>query len=208
MQADLNTILPEIVISVYAMLALLGAVYTSKDKLAGLVTYATAGLLLLVAAWIGLNGSGATTAFGGMFVDDAFARFAKVTILLSAAAVLVMGIGYLERHKMMKFEYPILVALSVVGMMFMVSAGDLMALYMGLELQSLALYVIAAMRRDSLRSTEAGLSISYWGLCPQACCSMVLRWCTAMPARRSSQALWPRRAMGLRLWAFYLVLSL
>ncbi len=92
-----------------------------------------------------------------MFVDDAFARFAKVTILLSAAAVLVMGMGYLERHKMMKFEYPILVALSVVGMMFMVSAGDLMALYMGLELQSLALYVIAAMRRDSLRSTEAGL---------------------------------------------------
>jgi NADH-quinone oxidoreductase subunit N len=157
MQADLNTILPEIVISVYAMLALLGAVYTSKDKLAGLVTYATAGLLLLVAAWIGLNGGGATTAFGGMFVDDAFARFAKVTILLAAAAVLVMGMGYLERHKMMKFEYPILVALSVVGMMFMVSAGDLMALYMGLELQSLALYVIAAMRRDSLRSTEAGL---------------------------------------------------
>jgi len=157
MQADLNTILPEIVISVYAILALLGAVYTSKDKLAGLVTYATAGLLLLVAAWIGLSGVGATTAFGGMFVDDAFARFAKVTILLSAAAVLVMGMGYLERHKMMKFEYPILVALSVVGMMFMVSAGDLMALYMGLELQSLALYVIAAMRRDSLRSTEAGL---------------------------------------------------
>ena len=157
MQADLNTILPEIVISVYAMLALLGAVYTSKDKLAGLVTYATAGLLLLVAAWIGLSGVGATTAFGGMFVDDAFARFAKVTILLSAAAVLVMGMGYLERHTMMKFEYPILVALSVVGMMFMVSAGDLMALYMGLELQSLALYVIAAMRRDSLRSTEAGL---------------------------------------------------
>ena len=157
MQADLNTILPEIVISVYAMLALLGAVYTSKDKLAGLVTYATAGLLLLVAAWIGLSGVGATNAFGGMFVDDAFARFAKVTILLSAAAVLVMGMGYLERHKMMKFEYPILVALSVVGMMFMVSAGDLMALYMGLELQSLALYVIAAMRRDSLRSTEAGL---------------------------------------------------
>jgi NADH-quinone oxidoreductase subunit N len=157
MQADLNTILPEIVISVYAMLALLGAVYTCKDKLAGLLTYTTAGLFLLVAVWIGLGSSGASTAFGGMFVDDAFARFAKVTILLSAAAVLVMGMGYLERHKMMKFEYPVLIALSVVGMMFMVSAGDLMALYMGLELQSLALYVIAAMRRDSLRSTEAGL---------------------------------------------------
>ncbi|WP_298675986.1 NADH-quinone oxidoreductase subunit NuoN [uncultured Lentibacter sp.] len=157
MQADLNTILPEIVISVYAMLALLAAVYTQKDRLAGPLTYGTAGLFLVVALWIGLGGQGTSSAFGGMFVEDAFARFAKVTILLSAAAVLVMGMGYLERHKMMKFEYPLLVALSVVGMMFMVSAGDLMALYMGLELQSLALYVIAAMRRDSLRSTEAGL---------------------------------------------------
>lgn len=157
MQADLNTILPEITISVYAMLALLAAVYTSKDKLAGLLTYVTAGLFLLVAVWVGLSDSSATTAFGGMFVDDAFARFAKVTILLSAAAVLVMGLEYLERHQMMKFEYPILIALSVVGMMVMVSSGDLMTLYMGLELQSLALYVIAAMRRDSLRSTEAGL---------------------------------------------------
>ncbi len=158
MQADLNTILPEIVIAVYAMLALLGAVYTSKDKLAPLITWATAGLFLVVALWIGLGGDGTTNvAFGGMFHDDAFARFAKVVILLSAAAVLVMGMGFLERLQMMKFEYPVLVALSVVGMMFMVSAGDLMALYMGLELQSLSLYVIAAMRRDSLRSTEAGL---------------------------------------------------
>ena len=71
MQADLNTILPEIVIAVYAMLALIGAVYTSKDKLAGLLTYTTAGLFLIVAAWIGLDGNGAGTAFGGMFVDDA-----------------------------------------------------------------------------------------------------------------------------------------
>jgi len=158
MQADLTTILPEIVIAVYAMLALLGAVYTSKDKLAPLITWATAGLFLVLALWIGLGSDGAAReAFGGMFQDDAFARFAKVVILLSAAAVLVMGMGFLERHEMMKFEYPILVALSVVGMMFMVSAGDLMALYMGLELQSLSLYVIAAMRRDSLRSTEAGL---------------------------------------------------
>ncbi len=157
MQADLNTILPEILIAVYAMLALVFAVYTGKDKLAGTITYLTAAVFLVVAAFIGLGGSGAQSAFGGMFQDDAFARFAKVTILLSAAAVLVMGMGFLEKRQMMKFEYPLLVALSVVGMMFMVSAGDLMALYMGLELQSLALYVIAAMRRDSVRSTEAGL---------------------------------------------------
>lgn len=92
-----------------------------------------------------------------MFVNDAFARFAKVTILVAAAAVLVMGEDFLTRRNLLRFEYPVLVALAALGMMMMVSAGDLMALYMGLELQSLALYVIAAMRRDSLKSTEAGL---------------------------------------------------
>jgi NADH-quinone oxidoreductase subunit N len=92
-----------------------------------------------------------------MFVDDGFARFAKVVILVSAAAVLVMSESYMQQRGLLKFEYPILVALAVVGMMVMVSAGDLMALYMGLELQSLALYVVASLRRDSVKSTEAGL---------------------------------------------------
>ncbi len=104
-----------------------------------------------------MTGTGARVAFGGMFIDDGFARFAKVVILLSAAAVLVMGQDFMARRGMLKFEYPVLVTLSAVGMMMMVSAGDLMALYMGLELQSLALYVVAAMRRESVRSTEAGL---------------------------------------------------
>ncbi len=156
-QADLNVILPEIVLSLYAMGALIGAVYSGKDKLAAPLIWATAALMAALGLWIGMTGTGARPAFGGMFIDDGFARFAKVTILLSAAAVLVMGQDYMARRNMLKFEYPILVTLSAVGMMMMVSAGDLMALYMGLELQSLALYVVAAMRRDSLRSTEAGL---------------------------------------------------
>ena len=156
-QADLTIILPEILLSLYAMAALLFGVYTGKDKVAPLLTWTTAGAVVLVAAWIGLNGEGANAAFGGMFHDDAFARFSKVTILLSAAAVLLMSQEYMERRGLLRFEYPVLVTLSVVGMMVMVSAGDLMALYMGLELQSLALYVIASLRRDSLKSTEAGL---------------------------------------------------
>jgi NADH-quinone oxidoreductase subunit N len=155
--ADLNIILPEILISVYAMVALVAAVYTGKDKLASLLVWTTAGLFLVMAAWIGLSGEGANSAFGGMFNDDPFARFAKVMILLAASAVLVMGKGYMAHRDMLKFEYPMLVALSVVGMMMMVSAGDLMALYMGLELQSLALYVVASLRRASAKSTEAGL---------------------------------------------------
>ena len=110
-----------------------------------------------MAFYIGVTGEGTRIAFGGMFVDDAFARFAKVTILLSAAAVLLIGLDRMARTDILRFEYPILVTLAVIGMMMMVSAGDLMALYMGLELQSLALYVVASLRRDSVRSTEAGL---------------------------------------------------
>ena len=156
--ADLNVILPEIVLSLFAILALLGAVYTSKDKTGSLLVWLTAGLMVLLAIWIGMTGTGETRiAFNGLFIEDGFARFAKVTILLSAAAVLAMSEAYMKSRGLLRFEYPVLVALSVVGMMMMVSAGDLMSLYMGLELQSLALYVVASLRRDSLKSTEAGL---------------------------------------------------
>jgi NADH-quinone oxidoreductase subunit N len=157
MQADLSVILPEILISVYAMAALLFVAYTGKDRMAGMLTWLTAAVLVVMALWIGITGEGDRTAFGGMFNDDGFARFAKVATLLSAAAIMVMGQDYMARRDMLRFEFPLLIALASVGMMMMVSAGDLMALYMGLELQSLALYVVAALRRDSARSTEAGL---------------------------------------------------
>ncbi|MDO6589808.1 MULTISPECIES: NADH-quinone oxidoreductase subunit NuoN [Rhodobacterales] len=155
--ADIQIVMPEILLAIYAMLALLAAVYTNKDKSASLLTWVTSGLFVLMGLWIGINGQGTQTAFDGMFNDDGFSRFAKVAILLSAAAVLMMSEAYMKRRGLLRFEYPILVALSVVGMMVMVSAGDLMALYMGLELQSLSLYVVASLRRDSVKSTEAGL---------------------------------------------------
>ncbi len=154
---DYIIVLPEIILGIYAMAALLLAVYTGKDALAVTLTWATAGLFVALALWIGLGNHGDRAAFGGMFIDDPFARFAKVTILLSAAAVLAMAQDYMTRHGLLRFEFPILVTLAVLGMCMMVSAGDLMALYMGLELQSLSLYVVAAMRRDSVKSTEAGL---------------------------------------------------
>ena len=154
---DFSIVLPELVLAVFAMAALMFGVYTTKDKVAGLILQVTAGLFVAMAIWIGLNGQGTNPAFGGMFIDDAFSRFAKITILLSAAAVLLVGQDYMARRDLLRFEYPILVALSVLGMMMMVSAGDLMSLYMGLELQSLALYVVASLRRDSAKSSEAGL---------------------------------------------------
>lgn len=154
---DLSIILPEIILSVYAMGALLIGVYGGKDSLAPAIVWGTSALFVATAAWIGFQGTGTATAFGGMFVDDAFARFAKVTILLSAAAVLIMSESYMARRNILRFEYPLLITLAAVGMMMMVSAGDLIALYMGLELQSLSLYVVASLRRDSVKSTEAGL---------------------------------------------------
>ena len=157
MSADLNIILPEIFLSVFAMLGLLFGAYGGKDRLASVFVWATSAVLVAVAAWIGFQGAGTGSAFGGMFVDDGFARFAKVTILLSAAAILLMSENYMARRDLLRFEYPMLIALACVGMMVMVSAGDLIALYMGLELQSLSLYVVAALRRDSVKSTEAGL---------------------------------------------------
>ncbi len=155
--ADFQTALPEFALAMFAMLSLLIVVYTGKDRFAIPLVWITAGVMVLIAAWIGIGGSGTRMAFGGLFNDDPFARFGKVMILLSAAATLAVGQDYMERRGLLRFEFPILVTLAVLGMMMMVSAGDLMLLYMGLELQSLALYVVAALRRDSAKSTEAGL---------------------------------------------------
>ncbi len=154
---DFSTILPEVLLAGYAIAALLFAVFTGKDAIAAALTWLTAGVMLALALLIGLSGQAPGVAFGGLFIDDLFARFAKIVILVSAAAVLVIGQDHAGRRGLGRFEYPILITLAVVGMMMMVSAGDLMSLYMGLELQSLSLYVLAALKRDSVKSTEAGL---------------------------------------------------
>ena len=154
---DLSIILPEIFLSLYVMVALVGAVYTLKDEIAQKVTWLTAFVFILLAFWMIFSEAQTEIAFGGMFINDAFSRFSKTIILLSGAVVLIMGQDYMSRRGFLRFEYPLILAFSVVGMMVMVSAGDLIAFYMGLELQSLALYIIAAFKRDSLKSTEAGL---------------------------------------------------
>lgn len=154
---DFSTILPELLLAIYAMVALLAGAYFGKDAIARPLLWTTVVALLLAGFYIGAGAQEPQVAFHGMFIDDAFARFAKVTILISAAAVLAMSVDYLSRHGLMRFEYPILITLAAIGMMMMVSAGDLLSLYMGLELQSLALYVVAAIRRESTKSSEAGL---------------------------------------------------
>jgi len=153
---DINVILPELVIAGFAMAILMWGVY-SKREVGAQALWLVSLLFIGVGAWIALAGFGSHEAFNGMFINDAFARFAKITMLWSGAAVMLLSREHLTRAKLLKFEFPVLVALAMVGMMMMVSAGDMMSLYMGLELQSLSLYVIAAFNRNSLRSSEAGL---------------------------------------------------
>ncbi len=95
--------------------------------------------------------------FENAFISDGFARFMKVLVLSASALSLVLSFDFLRHARLMKFEFPVLVLLATAGMMIMVSANDLIPLYLGLELQSLALYVVAAMQRDNVRSSEAGL---------------------------------------------------
>ncbi|MDM7255761.1 MAG: NADH-quinone oxidoreductase subunit NuoN, partial [Paracoccus sp. (in: a-proteobacteria)] len=131
--------------------------FFGKDAIAKPILWVTVAVLLDTAAVIGLNQNPAATGFHGMLIDDALSRFAKVVALISAAAVMAMSADYFDSRGMMRFELPVLITLAVLGMMVMVSAGALISLYMGLELQSLSLYVIASLRRDSVRSSEAGL---------------------------------------------------
>jgi NADH-quinone oxidoreductase subunit N len=157
MNPDFGLILPEIVLACAAMALLMLGAYRGGDRQASLINWLSAGTLVVVALWIATAGGPDQVAFAGAFVSDGFARFAKVLVLLSAAAVLVLADPWLTRRGIMKFEFPILILLSSVGMMVMVSAGDLIALYMGLELMSFSSYIIVAINRDSVRSTEAGL---------------------------------------------------
>lgn len=155
---DFTTILPEFGLAVFAMLALMGGVFAGMNAVARQVLWLSVLALIVAAGFIGLQDEPAQgVAFGGMFIDDGFARFAKIVVLVTTAAVLAMSADYMHRHGFLAFEYPVLMLLTTVGMMLMVSAGDLIILYMGLELHSLALYVMAAMRKNSLRSSEAGL---------------------------------------------------
>ncbi len=145
--------LPEILLALGAMgLLMLGAYRERSSDLVSL----GAVMLLAAAAFIAISLPDGTT-FGGSFVIDGFARFLKALAFVASAVAIVMSLHYQTVEKQRIFEYPILIMLSAVGMGMMISATDLIALYLGLELMSLSLYVVAASNRDSVRSTEAGL---------------------------------------------------
>ncbi len=152
---DLMPVLPELLLVVGALAMILFGAFVG-EKTTPVVTGVALALLIVAAAmetWV--TGNGAT--FGGAFISDPFSRMMKVITLIASALAIAMSVGFMRRERFDRFEYPILILLATTGMMMMISANDMIALYLGLELQSLALYVVAAFNRDSTRSTEAGL---------------------------------------------------
>jgi NADH-quinone oxidoreductase subunit N len=152
----LAPLLPEFVLAVGALALLMIGVFRGEQT-TGLISGLAIMLLLIAAALIGLLPPGKQSLFTGSFVVDDFSRFMKILCLVASAAAILMSIRYMAQENQQRFEYPIVIVLSALGMMVLVSAADLIALYLGLEFMSLSLYVLAAANRDSLRSTEAGL---------------------------------------------------
>jgi len=164
LQADLLVLLPELILAIGAMVLLLaGAVLGSpRGTPAGserpLPFIGWGAILLLIGAGAAVvMGPEQATAFHGAFVADGFSRFAKLLILVGAALSILLADEFFSSIQLSRFELPVVMLLATLGMLLMVSASSFLSLYMGLELQSLALYVLAAFNRDHLRSTEAGL---------------------------------------------------
>ena len=153
---DFSIALPELVLGGLALVLLLVGTF-GRDRATGLVSAMSAISCAVAGVLVVLIDTDHATSFETLFVVDRFAAFMKVLVLIGSGLSIVMSTGYLTREKMSRPEFPVLILLATVGMMLMISANDILSLYVGLELQSLALYVLAAFHRDTVKSAEAGL---------------------------------------------------
>jgi NADH-quinone oxidoreductase subunit N len=154
--AAVYPVLPELVLAAGAMVLLMMGAWRGDQSTAALSGFAVM-LLILAGVLILLMPADKTVAFGGSFVVDGFSRYLKLLVLVGSIGVVLLSVEFLRDLQRRKFEYPILILLATTGMLMLISAADLIALYLGFELMSLALYVMAAIDRDNARSTEAGL---------------------------------------------------
>jgi NADH-quinone oxidoreductase subunit N len=153
---NLIAILPELTLAIGAMALLMIGVGARPER-GALILWLAVAILVLSGIFVA-TGEGTQMLFGGSFIVDPYGRMLKLLTLVGAGVALVMSLDYWhETDGGVKFEYPVLLLFATTGMLMMISASDLIALYVGLELQSLALYVVAAFKRDSARSSEAGL---------------------------------------------------
>ncbi|WP_438345485.1 NADH-quinone oxidoreductase subunit NuoN [Methylorubrum populi] len=151
----ITPVLPEIVLSIGALLLVLYGAWRGERSSEGVNVGAL--ILLIFTFFLVVSQTGNVTTLNGAFIADPFARVMKSLILIGSAATILLSRDYFQRERIDRFEYPILIVLCTIGMLVMASANDLISLYLGLELQSLAAYVIAAFHRDDVKSTEAGL---------------------------------------------------
>jgi NADH-quinone oxidoreductase subunit N len=152
---DFMLALPEIILAAGALVLLMIGAFGGERTTSTVNGVAVA--LLVVAALAVVLAPREGVTFEGAFVVDGFARFMKVLTLIGSALAITMSVGYARAEQFERFEYPVLIVIATLGMMMMISSGDLIAVYLGLELQSLALYVVASINRDNVKSTEAGL---------------------------------------------------
>ncbi len=153
---NLELVLPEILISIIIMFLLIFGVY--KKKSSSLVyNLSTLGLFLILAVIINLDANIEVSLFNDSYSVDTLSRFMKILLILSGIFVMLSSTKYIQINEINKIEYPILILCSILGMMVMISSNDLIVFYIGLELQSLALYVLASFNRDNILSTESGL---------------------------------------------------
>jgi len=151
-----TAIVPELILAVGAMaLLMLGAF--RGERVANAADTAAIVILIAAGVFVAFMPDGKPAALGGSFVIDDFARFLKILAIIGAAATILMSFDYTKRQMAPTFEYPVIILLSVTGMLMLISAADLIALYLGLELMSLSLYVLASFQRDQVRASEAGL---------------------------------------------------
>ncbi|MFO1103899.1 MAG: NADH-quinone oxidoreductase subunit NuoN [Methylocystis sp.] len=148
--------LPETILAVGVMILILIGAWRGERGF-GLVDEMAVGILGLALVTIALSSTPDTSVFDGAYIDDGFSRFMKALTLIGAIVSILMSVDWLQRNGLEKFEYPVLIILSTLGMLLLISADNLIALYLGLELMSLALYVMAAFARDDGKSSEAGL---------------------------------------------------
>ena len=152
---SLNILLPEIFLSISIFLILMIGVFVNKSY--NLVTNLSLLSLIILILIIFNSESTSIKIFSESFLRDSYANFIKILILLASIFVLFSSQLFIKDNNIAKFEYPIIILLSILGMFFMVSSNDLILFYLGLELQSLALYILAAIDRDNIRSTESGV---------------------------------------------------
>src|SRR5829696_7972551 len=153
---DFGPALPEIILATGALVLVLVGAFRG-ERSSGLVNMGALALLVVAFFAVLLLPDDRAITLGGSFIVDDFAKFMKVLMLLASASAIILSTDFLRRERIDRFEYPILIVLSTIGGLMLISANDLIALYLGLELLSLASYVIASFDRDNLRSTEAGL---------------------------------------------------